>query len=122
MPVGSGILDVAVLHVGSQHLPRLHHPKQRGSVQQYLWMMDAILAWKEERYEDFLLLQKQVAERAVTPLQKVTANYYLAQGELVQSEDAAAREHLQQVLEEGCTTFMAAEAANILEEFALPEV
>ena len=44
------------------------HPKQRGSVQQYLWMMDAILAWKEDRYEDFLLLQKQVAERAVTPL------------------------------------------------------
>ena len=54
-------------------------------------------------------------------LQKVTALYYLAQGELVQSEDAAAREHLAQVVELGCTTFMAAEAANLLEELALPE-
>ena len=96
-------------------------PKQRGSVGYSLAMRDAMLALKEERYEEFFPLQQRVLEEAAIPLQRVTALYYLAQGELVQGEDAAAREHLAEVMEQGCTTFMAAEAANLLEEFALPE-
>ena len=95
--------------------------RRRGSISHYLPVMDALLALKEERYDAFFSQQVRMAEETVMPLQKVAALYYLAQGELVQGEDAAAREHLEQVLELGCTTFMAAEAANLLEEFALPE-
>jgi len=97
------------------------NPKQRGPVQQQVLQMDAVLALKEECYEEFFPLQKRVVEEAIVPLQKVIALYYLAQGELVQSEDEVAREHLEQVLELGCTTFMAAEAANLLKEFAFSE-
>lgn len=96
-------------------------PKQRGSIQQQLLVMDAILALKEERYDDFFPLQKQALEEAVAPLQKVIALYYLAQGELVQGNDADVREHLEQVADWGCTTFMAAEAANLLEELTSEE-
>lgn len=97
------------------------NPKQRGTVQQQMLLMDAVLALKEDRYEEFFPLQKRVAEEALAPLQKVLALYYLAQGELVQGEDTVAREHLLEVMEQGCTTFMAAEAANLLEEFSLSE-
>lgn len=96
-------------------------PKQRGAGQQYMSSMDAAVALEEERYEEFFPLQKQVLSRAVSPLQKVTAMYRLALGELVQGEDAAAREHLEQVVEQGGTTFMAAEAESLLQEYALPE-
>ena len=97
------------------------HPKQRGLIQQQVLLAEAVLALKKDCYEEFFSLQKRVMEEAIAPLQKVIAHYYLAQGELVQGEDTAAREHLLEVMEQGGTTFMAAEAANLMEEFALPE-
>lgn len=96
-------------------------PAERGPAHAQLQIMDAELALAEERYEEFFPQQTQVLQAAQVPLQRVSADYRLALGKLVMGEDAEARQLLEQVVENGGTCFMAAEAANLLEEFALPE-
>lgn len=96
-------------------------PSERGPARIQLQIMDAELALAEERYDEFFAQQPQVLQVAQIPLQRVSAAYRLALGKLVMGEDAEARELLKQVVENGGTCFMAAEAANLLEEYALPE-
>lgn len=91
-------------------------PKKAGGLQKQVMVMEAALALQEKRYEDFFPLQAQVLAEAITPLQKVTALYRQAVGELESGEDAAAEEHLKQVAEEGGTLFMADEAKEFFKD------
>ena len=102
-------------------LLRAAKPKQQAMVQQQIRTMDGMLALVEERYDDFFRLQSEVLQQAESPLQRMAAAYRLALAKIVIGEDAEARQLLEQVVENGGTCFMAAEAANLLEEFALPE-
>lgn len=91
--------------------------KQYTALEEQLQAMDAVLALQEDRYEEFFTLQQQVLEEATTPLLKVTALYYLAQGELIQHKDEEARLHLEQIIQEGGSIFMVEEARSMLKEY-----
>lgn len=94
--------------------------KERTMAAQQLMVMDAALALEEENYDEFVPLQNRLLKEAAVPLQQVTGNYQLALGELARGEDADAREHLTMVVDQGGTTFMAAEAKRLMKEYALP--
>ncbi len=96
-------------------------PAERGPVHTQMQIMNAELALAEERYDEFFPQQTQVLQAAQIPLQRVSAAYRLALGKLMMGEDAEALQLLQQVVDNGGTCYMAAEAANLLEEFSLPE-
>ena len=103
-----------------QKLLGLMKNKERIMAAQQLEVMDAALALEEENYDEFVPLQNKLLKEAAVPLQRVTGNYQLALGELARGEDADARDHLKIVVEQGGTTFMAAEAKQLMKEYALP--